>query len=385
VIISQCSLFHLALPFKGVFEHAKTARYVGNTILVRLTADDGKEGWGEVLARPYVTGESAESIMDERARARASDVLGIEITHQANLTQWVQEQLPEWTSDLALFGGIELALWSLLEQRSSVDWAVLLGAPRSNPTGRCITIGYDAAVGDMRKRAIDAVLKKATVVKVKVGRDVDEDTKRLCTLSDALKNRLPIRLDGNATMTYEAIDALLAACDALPIQSVEEPMDSADINNAAEQLAQLYSRRQVPIMADESVCSIADANIIVSSGAYQIFNIRVGKHGGLLGSRCIRDIGQAAGLDLVGGSMVGESGVLTQASELLLSRSNALPYVEGLGQNRQFLELDPVEMEQADTKSVSQEELENTQRLVPFRYRARDCQIYLQSELHLAA
>jgi len=41
--------------------------------------------------------------------------------------------------------------------------------------------------------------------------------------------------------------------------------------------------------------------------------------------------------------MVGETGILTQASEVLLSRSTEFDYVEGLGQNRRFLTLDPVE------------------------------------------
>jgi len=367
VRVVSITFIHLAIPFKGEFLHAQKSRSYSDTVLVRVETDLGLDGWGEILARPYVTGESHKDIMGSASQALADALIGRVFNNQPMLSQWVTNALTTYADQLALLGGLELALWSALAQGPGVDLDVLLGPERRAPTGRCITIGFDASVEDLRARAIHARLQRATVVKLKVGLGVDQDIERLQALSQHLGSHFPVRLDGNGTLTPDYAIELLSACVDVPIESLEEPF-AKDLAALDRHLQELYDRFHIPLMADESVCSAADAKYWIAAGGYQVFNIRVGKHGGLQASRHIRDIALASGIGVVGGSMVGESGILTQASNLLLCRSEAISYVEGLGQNRSWLAMDPVDVDDSDHSTIQ-----------PIQFKKVECQPLVQS------
>ena len=49
------------------FEHAAASRDRAESVVVRLTLADGRAGWGETLPRPYVTGETLESVQADLA------------------------------------------------------------------------------------------------------------------------------------------------------------------------------------------------------------------------------------------------------------------------------------------------------------------------------
>lgn len=368
--VRTISLLHLAIPFKGVFRHGRKGRSCGDTVLVKLVTDAGVTGWGEVLARSYVTGETTDDIMTRRGEILAASVIGQRFDDQIMLTRWLSEGLNRWRRDLALFGGIELALWQCLEREHSLDMETLVGPQRARPVGRCVTIGFDVPLDSLRIRAIDARLKRATAVKLKVGLGPEIDAERLHVLSAHFEHRMPLRIDGNGTFELEDAIALLDRCRHLPVESFEQPFPSS-VDDLERRLRALYEHSGVAMMADESVCSVEQAEQWANSGAYQLYNIRVGKHGGLLGSRLVRDCALANGVGLVGGSMVGESGLLTQASALLLSRSDALPYIEGLGQNRSWLSVDPVERFAGTVEGLGE-----------FRFRENRCEPLLQSSRH---
>ena len=84
----------------------------------------------------------------------------------------------------------------------------------------------------------------------------------------------------------------------------------------------------------------------------QALNIRIGKHGGLFASCLIRDKAEKAGLHIVGGSMVGETAIMRQASTVFLHRS-CVEYIEGLEENAGWLNADPVTQSQGDPSLVS--------------------------------
>jgi len=64
MIIQSAEFIRLQLPLNNAFEHARAAREFIDTILVKLVTDSGEQGWGEILPRPYVTGETIEAILD---------------------------------------------------------------------------------------------------------------------------------------------------------------------------------------------------------------------------------------------------------------------------------------------------------------------------------
>lgn len=62
--IVEATLFALHIPFVEAFAHSVRSRSSSDSIVVRLRADDGTVGYGEAVARPYVTGETVASCLE---------------------------------------------------------------------------------------------------------------------------------------------------------------------------------------------------------------------------------------------------------------------------------------------------------------------------------
>jgi L-Ala-D/L-Glu epimerase len=59
--IKGCTIYALGIPFVEAFAHSAKRRAASDSIVVRLEAEDGAIGYGEGLARRYVTGETVET------------------------------------------------------------------------------------------------------------------------------------------------------------------------------------------------------------------------------------------------------------------------------------------------------------------------------------
>lgn len=335
--IAKAEFRRVRIPFKRRFDHATASRESADRLYITLEGEAGHVGFGEIMPRAYLTGETLEDIFETSGPQRAGALIGRHFADSLSVITFLTEALCDAGRQLALAGGIEGALLNLAEQELGLDYGQILGSPRTTPVGRCVTIGLVDDPKKLRRHAIEARMAKATVVKVKVSGDQDAD--RVKVLQAHLGD-LPIRLDANGALSFEEARDLLRSLRETRIASFEQPL-KADAPDLAEKLRALFEEFRVPIMADESICSEADAEIWGRAGAYQLVNVRVGKCGGLIGARRVIDAAARFGLGVVGGTLVGESGVLDRYGGILLSRRDEMPYMEGLGQARWLLEGDP--------------------------------------------
>src|SRR5204863_4999264 len=115
----------------------------------------------------------------------------------------------------------------------------------------------------------------------------DDDLDRLAIIAAVLGPDLPLRLDANGAWPVDqAIARLKEMRDRFNIESVEQPI-AAGTGDAEGDLAGLRRVRAeagVKVMVDESLCTLDDGRRIIDAGAADIFNIRIGKCGGLLGA-----------------------------------------------------------------------------------------------------
>ena len=74
--IREVRVHRLKIPLRVSFEHAAAVRDTSDPVIVTLVAAAPyahRVGYGETLARAYVTGETAESVADRhRARVQAT-------------------------------------------------------------------------------------------------------------------------------------------------------------------------------------------------------------------------------------------------------------------------------------------------------------------------
>jgi len=96
------------------------------------------------------------------------------------------------------------------------------------------------------------------------------------------------------------------------------------------ELAALARRCELPLMADESLRTSADARELLAEPARVWWNVRLSKNGGLLRSLELIRAAAGAGVTVVCGCMVGESGILSAAQRRLLEAAGpAVRSVEG--------------------------------------------------------
>jgi muconate cycloisomerase len=84
---------------------------------------------------------------------------------------------------------------------------------------------------------------------------------------------------------------------------VEQPLPAWNV----EGLARLRARSGVPIMADECVFDAHDMARVAAAGAADTLSLKIVKHGGLLATRSVASVAEAAGLSLYGGCLLESS------------------------------------------------------------------------------
>ncbi|MCA9022325.1 MAG: hypothetical protein KDA74_19385, partial [Planctomycetaceae bacterium] len=65
--IARLSAYQVAVPLRRKIKHASFSRSESSSIIVKCVLEDGTTGWGESVPRPYVTGESVESVFAQYA------------------------------------------------------------------------------------------------------------------------------------------------------------------------------------------------------------------------------------------------------------------------------------------------------------------------------
>lgn len=264
-------------------------------VLVELRDDEGRVGLGAASPSPHVTGESRE-----RCRAALSEdalrwLVGKEVRSLPAIVTSLEERLPDAPAARA---AVDMALHDLHAQR--------LGAPLCDVLGRChealptsITIGIKE-IPETIAEADEYIGRGFRVLKVKIGRALDEDVARLARLRAHVGPDLTIRVDANQGYSFDETRRFFAATADLALELVEQPVPAA----ATGQLRALDAAARARVAADEGVHGPADAlSLVRPEPAVGIFNIKLMKCGGVRAALQIAAIAQAARLGLMWGCM----------------------------------------------------------------------------------
>jgi L-Ala-D/L-Glu epimerase len=359
--VELVELHRVRIPLKTAFKHARAERSHSEAVIVVLGSEEGSQGFGEILPRPYVTGETIDGVFRESAPRIAKELLGLRFSDRGEVLAWIRSALDRSAAELAAFGGFELALLDLAGKRLGFSLGEVIGTSWGPELPAGIVIGFEIATAGLAKHCAFLRLSARRHIKVKVG--LDDDRERLEIISKALAG-VPLRLDANGEWSPDRAIAAIRSFHDLPIASVEQPVAKDDL----EGLRRVREETGVKVMADESVSSLADAERLVASRSADIFNVRIGKHGGAIGARRIVDFAEVHGIAVNLGTLVGETGILSRAAEVFGRFVPGFECLDGRGQNEHLLEEDllddPREARHADPMAhglgvrVSRERLE---------------------------
>lgn len=316
---SKIDIYAADIPFKMHFGHAAKYRTVSESIFVRIETEDGVSGFGESLPRQYVTGEDQATVMSALGKTLPSALAGMEFSSFRDAA--------DFCGSFNILNGaakcaVELALLDAAGKVFNCSITDVFGGQARNH------LKYSAVIGNVLpvKAGISALkcrLYGFENIKIKVG-DA-EDIARLKAVRIIAGINTNVRLDANgAWSAAEAIEKL-NRMRIFNFSVIEQPVQKCDIAS----MRKISQAIPEPVMADESICTIEDAENLAEAGACKMFNIRLSKCGGIINSLKIARIAKTAGISYQLGCQVGESGVLSAAGRRFASCVEGVRHLEG--------------------------------------------------------
>ena len=337
--IQSLTACHVLIPLRRRIAHASHARDETHTLLVRCRLQDGTTGWGEGLPRPYVTGETIDSAWRIIEDAPLADQLGGEISGLAELVERCRnlQLLAKVPGERDCLGhsarcALELAVLDAVLKSTRRRFQDLVQAiPEAAPlVGRTDAVRYSAAFTGMsaRKQYLSAMrwlIFGFRVGKAKVGLPTQDDVSTLSRIRFTMGPDFDLRIDANEAWNSANLVEKVRALQRFQISSLEQPLPHAELRK----LPALRRQIEIPLMLDESLCSLSDADQAIETQACDLFNIRLSKCGGFIPSVLLAARAQRAGLGFQLGCQVGETGILSAAGRQFATNLRGWKYLEG--------------------------------------------------------
>jgi muconate cycloisomerase len=335
--VKELTASHVRIPLRKPVKHASHARTETDNVLVRCVLDDGSEGFGEGVPREYVTGESIDSALALLQGSGLVEQLEDcpDFAHAVGLAERLRlAPVPGDERDCqgnAARCAVELALLDAYGRHfgESLSTVTRLLAPElyaSSPWVRYSGAILSARGLKARLAAWIMRLYRFRQVKVKVGMAGYDDPARLRVIRGRVGRRMDLRVDANEAWVPDEVVVRIRALEPFGISSVEQPVRHEDV----DMLATVRKEVRVPLMLDESLCGLVDAERAVQRGTCDLFNLRLSKCGGFIPSLRLAQFARSRGL--LGyqlGCQVGETAVLSAAGRHFAASVAGLRYVEG--------------------------------------------------------
>lgn len=272
-------------------------------VIVRVRLDNGVEGIGEAatLGGPRWSEECVESIKATIDAHLAPALIGARADQFERAGALLDAAAKR---NNAAKGALESALFDAVGRTLGVPAAALLGGT----VRERIPVLWTLASGDAGQEIEEAGQKLAArlhdTFKVKIGAQAPEaDLARLRRLAVALEGRARLIVDANQAWDETIANRCLPELAEIGVRLVEQPVPAWNLAG----LARVRARSAVPLLADECVFSPHDMLAVAHAGAADAVSLKLVKHGGLLGTRKVAAVAEAAGIGLYGGCLLESS------------------------------------------------------------------------------
>lgn len=316
MIIQDIEVKRFSVPLKKPFKTALRTAYTLDSILVKITCDNGMVGWGEASATVVITGDSIESIEAAVANTMRPQLIGKSLLSYENVFHTLHQSMVGNSSAKA---AVDMALYDLIAQRCKLPLYQFLGGYQNQ-----LETDYTVSVNspqEMGEDAAEYLQQGFNVLKIKVGKDdIDNDIMRIQEIRKSVGDKVKIRLDANQGWgVKDAIRSIRKMEDmGLNIELVEQPVKAHDIDG----LKRVTHSVDTPIMADESVFSPAQAFEVIRNRAADMINIKLMKSGGIFKAQLINQMAEEFGIPCMVGSMIESRLSVTAAAHFAASKKN---------------------------------------------------------------
>jgi muconate cycloisomerase len=262
-------------------------------LIVKLHTDAGLVGLGEASCTPRWSGEDQMSAAHFIDNYFAPELIGHDPVRIGEVSAAVFTLV---AGNYFTKAAVDMALWDLAGKAAGKPVYELLGGKmREHVTTKWSVSGRppDEAAAIARR----ALGLGFCAMKVKVG--LNGDFERVSAVRNVIGPDAKLGVDanggwGDANTAIAAIERLKP----LRMAFVEQPVWAGD----PEEMAAVRRAAGLPIIADESLFTLADAKQLVRAGACDVFSIYIGKAGGIGPAKAIADFALEQGIGCTIGS-----------------------------------------------------------------------------------
>ena len=293
--ITAMDLWHLNLPVNARRDHGiGSVEHAVDVVVLRLTSEDGSQGWGEASPWVVFTGspEASFAALDRYLRPL---VVGRKLADRAAIMADAQAAVAHCTEAKA---ALETALLDLSGRVLGVPVWALLG-------GRCReTIPLSCSIADPdfdRDLALMARLKAdgVRIIKLKTGFKSHEfDIVRL----ERIRADFPefsIRVDYNQGLHHDTAMACLRDVATFQPDFIEQPVKA----HLRDLMKRIRDAIGVPLLADESIFGPEDMMAAAAMGLADGVSVKIMKSGGLSRAQSVARMAGSVGMSAYGGDM----------------------------------------------------------------------------------
>ncbi len=318
--ITQVELGTISVPLRVPFKTALRQVNSVEDVVVMVHTDSGNIGYGEAPPTGAITGDTTGAILGALRDHLIKTVVGRDVADFQDLMLAVQGCVVHNGSAKA---AMDMALWDLFGQLHKAPVYQLLGGSRTKLVTD-ITISVNSPE-EMARDAKDALARGYDCLKVKVGSDPSLDVARLSAVRQAIGPDCLLRIDANQAWSPKEGVRLLNQMQekGLDIEFVEQPVKAGDIQG----MRYVTERSYVPVLADESVFSPADALTIMQQRAADLVNIKLMKCGGIYPALQIASAAEVYGVECMIGCML-ESKISVNAAVHLACAKNIITKID---------------------------------------------------------
>ena len=269
-------------------------------VIVQVWLKDGATGFGEAatIGGPSWNEESPESIYQAITQHLAPAML----QHDASHTEACLLRM-----NLACKGNafaksaVEMALLDAVARSYQLPlWQLLGGKVRES-----LPLAWTLASGDIDRDLEEAQLrlaqKRHRIFKMKIGaRTPEADVAHVTRIAQGLQGQATLTVDVNQAWDGNTARRYLPQLVAAGVSLIEQPVAQWNVPALQQLTASLDGAL---IMADETVCTPYDAMMLAREKASHVFSLKVAKHGGLVRTRKVAAIAEAADTGWYGGTM----------------------------------------------------------------------------------
>lgn len=304
------------LPYKDSNWKIATGSISGAMmIFVHISTDEGYVGHGcTTTGAFFLSGESEVSVVNVINEVFSKLIIGRNPFDIEDIMKILDKRV---ILNYRAKAGIDIALHDLVGQILKVPIRSIMG----NSTYKKIPVMRMVSIKDPKDMAKDASLlvdQGYKALKIKIGEDHKIDLHRISEIRNAIAEDVTLTVDINQAYSPKNAVRLINELEQYDVAMIEQPVNKEDIIG----MAYVRQRVNIPIEADESVLTLANAAQVIERKAVDFISIKPVKVGGLNKAKKIAALCEAFNVGCVVGTVAGSQMIDAANAQFIASTPN---------------------------------------------------------------